>query len=72
MAKGYEEMAEEDKAFADVTLEAQREILKWKPFEVNSCVYLFLGLSPYLPLFNSLSIFSNQADIKSMIDISIR
>ena len=27
MAKGYEEMAEEDKAFADVTLEAQREIL---------------------------------------------
>jgi metal-responsive CopG/Arc/MetJ family transcriptional regulator len=28
MAKGYEEMAEEDKAFADVTLEAQREILK--------------------------------------------
>ena len=28
MAKGYEEMAEEDKAFADVTLEVQREILK--------------------------------------------
>ena len=28
MAKGYEEMAEEDKAFADVTFEAQREILK--------------------------------------------
>ena len=28
MAKGYEEMAEEDEAFADVTLEAQREILK--------------------------------------------
>ena len=28
MAKGYEEMAEEDKTFADVTLEAQREILK--------------------------------------------
>ncbi len=27
MAKGYEEMAEEDKAFADVTLEAQREPL---------------------------------------------
>jgi len=27
MAKGYEEMAEEDKAFADVTFEAQREIL---------------------------------------------
>jgi hypothetical protein len=28
MAKGYEEMAEEDEAFADVTFEAQREILK--------------------------------------------
>ena len=28
MAKGYEEMAEEDKAFADLTFEAQREILK--------------------------------------------
>jgi hypothetical protein len=28
MAKGYEEMAAEDKAFADVTFEAQREILK--------------------------------------------
>ena len=28
MAKGYEEMAEEDKAFADVTFEVQREILK--------------------------------------------
>ena len=28
MAKGYDEMAEEDKAFADVTFEAQREILK--------------------------------------------
>jgi hypothetical protein len=28
MAKGYEEMAEEDKAFADVTFEAQRETLK--------------------------------------------
>jgi len=28
MAKGYEEMAEEDKAFADVTFEAQKEILK--------------------------------------------
>ena len=28
MAKGYEEMAEEDKAFADVSLEAQGEILK--------------------------------------------
>jgi len=28
MAKGYEDMAEEDKAFADVTFEAQREILK--------------------------------------------
>lgn len=28
MAKGYEEMAEEDNAFADVTFEAQREILK--------------------------------------------
>ena len=28
MAKGYEEMAEEDKAFADATFEAQREILK--------------------------------------------
>jgi len=28
MAKGYEEMAEEDKVFADVTFEAQREILK--------------------------------------------
>ena len=28
MAKGYEEMAAEDKAFADVSLEAQREILK--------------------------------------------
>jgi len=27
MAKGYEEMAEEDKAFADVAFEAQREIL---------------------------------------------
>ncbi len=27
MAKGYEEMAEEDKAFADLTLQAQREIL---------------------------------------------
>jgi len=26
MAKGYEEMAEEDKAFADITFEAQREI----------------------------------------------
>ena len=28
MAKGYEEMADEDEAFADVTFEAQREILK--------------------------------------------
>ena len=28
MAKGYGEMAEEDKASADVTFEAQREILK--------------------------------------------
>jgi hypothetical protein len=28
MTKGYEDMAEEDKAFADVTFEAQREILK--------------------------------------------
>ena len=28
MAKGYEEEAEEDKAFADVTFDAQREILK--------------------------------------------
>ena len=28
MAKGYDEMAEEDKALADVTFEAQREILK--------------------------------------------
>jgi hypothetical protein len=28
MAKGYEEMTEEDKAFADVTFEAQRETLK--------------------------------------------
>ncbi|CAB1060879.1 hypothetical protein D1BOALGB6SA_5646 [Olavius sp. associated proteobacterium Delta 1] len=28
MAKGYEEMAEADKVFADVTFEAQREILK--------------------------------------------
>ena len=28
MVKGYEEMAEDDKAFADITLEAQREILK--------------------------------------------
>ena len=28
MAKGYEEMAEEDKAFSDVTFEAQREILR--------------------------------------------
>ena len=27
MAKGYEEMAEEDKAFADLTSQAQREIL---------------------------------------------
>ena len=27
MAKGYEEMAEEDKAFADITFEAQREVL---------------------------------------------
>jgi hypothetical protein len=28
MVKGYEEMAEEDKVFADVTFEAQGEILK--------------------------------------------
>ena len=28
MEKGYEEMAEEDKAFADVTFEAQKEILR--------------------------------------------
>ena len=28
MAKGYEEMAEEDKSFADVTFEAQSETLK--------------------------------------------
>ena len=28
MAKGYEEMAAEDKVFADVTIEAQGEILK--------------------------------------------
>jgi hypothetical protein len=28
MAKGYEEMAEEDKAFADVSFEAQKEILQ--------------------------------------------
>ena len=27
MAKGYEEMAKEDKAFADLTFQAQREIL---------------------------------------------
>ena len=27
MVKGYEEMAEEDKAFADLTSQAQREIL---------------------------------------------
>ena len=27
MAKGYEEMAQEDKAFADITFESQREIL---------------------------------------------
>jgi hypothetical protein len=27
MAKGYEEMAKEDKAFADLTFEGQREIL---------------------------------------------
>ena len=27
MAKGYEEMAEENKAFADLTSQAQREIL---------------------------------------------
>ena len=27
MAKGYEEMAEEDKTFADLTSQAQREIL---------------------------------------------
>jgi len=27
MAKGYEEMAEEDKAFADIAFETQREIL---------------------------------------------
>lgn len=28
MAKGYDEMAEEDKALADVTFEPQKEILK--------------------------------------------
>ena len=28
MAEGYEEMAEEGKAFADVTFEAQKEILR--------------------------------------------
>ena len=28
MAKGYEEMAEEDKVFSDVTLQAQGEILQ--------------------------------------------
>ena len=27
MAKGYEEMAEEDKAFADLTFQSQKEIL---------------------------------------------
>ena len=27
MAKGYEEMAEEDKAFADISFQSQREIL---------------------------------------------
>ena len=27
MAKGYEEMAEEDRAFADLTFQAQKEIL---------------------------------------------
>ena len=27
MARGYEEMAEEDRAFADVSFEAQKEIL---------------------------------------------
>ena len=27
MAKGYEEMAQEDKAFADLTFQSQREIL---------------------------------------------
>ena len=27
MAKGYEEMAKEDKAFADLTFQSQREIL---------------------------------------------
>ena len=28
MAKGYEEMAEEDKAFADIAFETQKEILQ--------------------------------------------
>ncbi len=28
MAKGYEEMADEDRAFADITFEAQKEILQ--------------------------------------------
>ncbi len=28
MAKGYEDMAKEDKEFADITLEAQRETLR--------------------------------------------
>jgi len=28
MARGYEEMAEEDNAFADVTFEAQKEIVQ--------------------------------------------
>lgn len=27
MAKGYEEMAEEDKAFAEITFQAQREVM---------------------------------------------
>ena len=27
MAKGYEEMAEEDRAFADLTFQSQREVL---------------------------------------------
>ena len=28
MAKGYEEMADEDRALANITLEAQKEILR--------------------------------------------
>jgi hypothetical protein len=44
MAKGYEEMAEEDRSYAETALEAQRETLKTL-LEVDKAIKLSLDLS---------------------------